>query len=329
MKKVQYNFATYYRVIGTVFILLCHFVQQSGNTLLMMSAQFFNIGVSMFFILSGFLFGVRNDITQNSLKWYGKRIKRIYIPYEIFVIFLLIVHIICNLNVLNLNWLLLALGLQGSVVGVLGGEQTWFITAILVCYLATPIIDKIFNCSKKSLKRKSMVLAIILLLPLIFALIPFSFIFTLFTPICWYALAYFAGKIYDRIRFSKKYVFIAFITICFAFGVRLIAKLYFDGTIWYDKIVTGYSHTLAAFCIFYIVAAVFQNKKPGKLIVLISNISFEVYLYHYMFCVGPLRMFNITDIWLLNCLIVLVITFLIAIIMNRFSNFITKKIMKG
>ena len=59
MEVKQYGFATYFRVLGVILILLCHFVQQSTNTYLNLTAQFFNIGVNMFFILSGFLFGIR------------------------------------------------------------------------------------------------------------------------------------------------------------------------------------------------------------------------------------------------------------------------------
>lgn len=64
MGKRNYNFATWLRVAGMVSILLCHYVQQSHNALLNMSAQFFNIGVELFIILSGFLFGVRGGVYQ-------------------------------------------------------------------------------------------------------------------------------------------------------------------------------------------------------------------------------------------------------------------------
>ena len=66
MESSKYGFATYYRALGTLFILLCHFTSQSSNQILDMSAQFFNIGVEMFIILSGFLFGIRGGgITKN------------------------------------------------------------------------------------------------------------------------------------------------------------------------------------------------------------------------------------------------------------------------
>ena len=56
--KRQYYFATWLRVAGVFLILMCHFVQQSSNVLLVASGQLFNIGVQIFIILSGFLFGV-------------------------------------------------------------------------------------------------------------------------------------------------------------------------------------------------------------------------------------------------------------------------------
>lgn len=121
-------------------ILMCHFTAQSSNSILNMSSQFFNIGVEIFIILSGFLFGTRSgEICKEPRKWYRKRLQRIYIPYEIFILILAVVHILRGINIFKLDWLWLMLGLQGSVVGVLGAEQTWFITPLLICYAITPI----------------------------------------------------------------------------------------------------------------------------------------------------------------------------------------------
>lgn len=64
MVKTNYNFATWLRMAGMLSILLCHYVQQSQNAILNMSAQFFNIGVELFIILSGFLFGIRGGTNR-------------------------------------------------------------------------------------------------------------------------------------------------------------------------------------------------------------------------------------------------------------------------
>ena len=138
----QLHFATWLRAAGMISILLCHFVQQSQNPYLNMSAQFFNIGVELFIILSGFLFGIRGGGVTDAKAWYRKRLKRIFVPYEISIVVLFAIHAVCGRNLLDMDWVWLALGLQGTVVGVLGAEQTWFITPLLLCYAITPLLDR-------------------------------------------------------------------------------------------------------------------------------------------------------------------------------------------
>lgn len=321
----EYNFATYYRVLGMIFILLCHFTQESSNPYLNMLAQLFNIGVPMFIILSGFLFGIQGGQNSNAIQWLKKRFKRIYIPYELFVVMLLIIHLFLSQHVLKWDWLWLILGVQGSVVGIQGAEQTWFITSILLCYLVTPMFDK---CCAGSNDRKNVIKGILMITPAILALIPPAYVCTLYAPICWYGLAYFAGNESKRIRMSAKGVFYALLILCCSFGIRLIARMMIDGTILYDRIVTSYTQAMAAFAIFYSIAFFTKEKQTGRGIILLSSISFEVYLYHYMFCVGPVRLFSLTGNWLIDCCLVTIITVVIASFMKIVSNRIAKGIHK-
>ena len=320
------NFATFYRVLGVFLILLCHFTQESTSVYLNMSAQLFNIGVDMFFILSGFLFGIRSDLSKNIILWYKKRIKRIYIPYELFVIVLLIVHLICGKNILKSDWLWLILGLQGSVVGVLGAEQTWFITSILLCYLITPLLDSICIWIDTDRTHRLAFIIVLILIPIGLALLPFAFISTVFSPLCWYGISFFIGRKFDHIIFSRRYAITSFFVMCIAFGARLAARSWFDGTIFYDKLVVGYTQVIAAYAIFYMTAFITRDKVPGKVVSFIASVSFEIYLYHYMFCVGPVRLFSLTNNWVVNCIIVTVLTVCIAIIMNIASRKIIKKV---
>ena len=63
-----------------------------------------------------------------------------------------------------------------------------------------------------------------------------------------------------------------------------------------------------------------ENRKPGKMISFISAVSFEVYLYHYMFCVGPLQIFGRTYNWATDCVAIVMVTFLIAFAMKQAGN---------
>lgn len=323
MRK-EYSFATYYRVLGMIFILLCHFTQESINPYLNMSAQFFNIGVDMFIILSGFLFGTRIGQMGNTIQWLKRRFKRIYVPYELFIATLFVIHLFYDKNVLKLDWLWLSLGLQGSVVGILGAEQTWFITSILLCYLATPILDK---CSAGSNHRRNVIKGILMIAPAMLALIPQAYVSVVLSPICWYGVAFLAGSEFEGIRIHTRGFFRAFLIMCGSFCVRLVARMLIDGTILYDRIVTSYTQVIAAFAMFYIVAYLTQEKPMGLIMRFVSSISFEVYLYHYMFCVGPVRLFSLTENWLVECCLVTIISIVISCSMKKVSDRVAKRIL--
>lgn len=324
MKK-DIQFAEVMRFLGVILILLCHYTEQSTNVLLNMSAQFLNIGVPIFIILSGFLFGIREG-GKNALSWYIKRIKRIYIPYELFVIILAVVTLLHGGNVVTNDWLFLVLGLQGSVVGVYGAEQTWFITVLLFCYLFTPVIRFIVLEIRESRNKIIIYTAIILMIPIFLSFIPPAFVYTLFTPFCWYALAYLIGYKFTEIKLTSIGTICSFSLMILVFGVRILMRMVFDGSYLYDRITVGYTQAIAAFCIFYIIAYIFKNRKANRLVLWISGISFEMYLYHYMFTVGPIKLFGISGNWIIDCVVVTVVVLIISMIMNKCSTLIIRKL---
>ena len=73
----QTTFILYLRTFSVLSILLCHLVQANPSSYVQMTAQFFNIGVELFIIISGFCFGLQGKI-DDWKKWYGKRVQRIY-----------------------------------------------------------------------------------------------------------------------------------------------------------------------------------------------------------------------------------------------------------
>lgn len=117
----------------------------------------------------------------------------------------------------------------------------------------------------------------------------------------------------------------AFAVMCVASGIRLIARFLWDGTIFYDRIAVGYTQALASFSIFYIFAYVFREKKPPRVVTFLSEISFEIYLYHYMFIVGPLKLFGTTFNFGTDCLVISVMTIIIVYTMNRIFRFLLKQ----
>ena len=68
------------RLVATVFIIVCHFMQYYGLLL----AWWFNVGVQIFLCMSGFLYGGR-DI-KNPIAFYKKQIPKILIDYYIVIL---------------------------------------------------------------------------------------------------------------------------------------------------------------------------------------------------------------------------------------------------
>ena len=317
------SFAVWLRAAATIMILLCHFCSQRGGFLFNAAAQVLNIGVPLFFILSGYLFG-RNGVQAPYRKWFVRRLQRLWIPYWMFLAVLAVVHLVKGLDIFTKDWLLLLFGLQGSTVGVWGAEQTWFITALLICYGVTPWIS--IAAEKVDQKHTPYALACLSLFPILLQLIRPASIGTLLTPVCLYAVAFFIGNRNVKAPISNFGARIATAVVILSFGLRFILRIFFDGTVFYSGIVATYTHYAAALAIFYLFAWFFAERKSTRMITFFGKISFEIYLCHYMFTVGPISLFNATPFWIVNCLLAFGVTFLIATAMKYIGTIIKKRI---
>lgn len=324
--RQRLNFITWFRVFAVICILLCHYVAESSNPYIAMTAQFFNIGVSIFFIISGFCFGIQGEISE-CRKWYLKRMKRIYIPYEIFLLCLASVYMVKGYSLDWKNWEACILGMQGASVGVLGADHTWFITPLLLCYLVTPLLSKIWNeFGKVNIIKRYGLLLIFLGAHLILSLFPSPSAYIIISPIFFYGIAYIMGREYKKgnnIKMKWSTAIIAFGVMCAAFGVRILAKILWDGTILYDRIIVIYTQYLAAFAILLLFMFLFEDVQEGKICTWMNKVSFEIYLCHYMFVVGPISLIHLTDNLLINIFIVTGIVFVVAEILHRISGLFT------
>lgn len=224
------------------------------------------------------------------------------------------------------NWLLMAAGMKGLYGGLLkGANHTWFVTAILLCYLVTPLIGKLSLWLSEQKDRQ--IIAIFAagggIIPILLAVIPIDFVSTLGAPIVTYGFAYILGANFEKVKKKNKTALLSLFVIAALFCIRFVLRRYLDGTIWYDKVTTYYTMTLSSFCIFCIFAC-FLDKKPPRFVNWFSKISFEVYLYHYMFCTGPVKLFGLTPFWITDCMLVTVVAVAIAGVMNTAAELLNK-----
>lgn len=298
-----------------------------------MLSQIFNIGVQLFFILSGFLVGYKG-ISRPYAMWYLKRIKRIFVPYWLFLTVLAGVYVAKGSDIFTTDWLLLVFGCQGSMVGVWGAEQTWFISVLLLCYLLSPAILRI-NERLLQLNNKGITIGaygIVCVLPILYALAKPDWVYTLLTPVSLYIMSCVYGSYYRKnngCTRSPKLLLWYFVVIAVAFGLRFASRVLLDGTIWYTRIIVPYTHMVAAAAIWLCFETVFQTDcAPPKVIQFAGDLSFEVYLWHYMFVVGPVSIFAVVNNWAAACAITTMAVFALSLVSRKITAFLSTNPLK-
>ena len=140
-------------------IILCHLFQAYNNYL----ASVFNIGVQVFLVMSGYLYG-KKDITSWQ-DWYKKRFIKLYIPY--FIVAFSVSLLILILNAETIKWykyIALLINIQGlrlvfhdyiPPLSFSALSHLWFMTAIMFAYFSTPLLQHLKNIAICALSSSS------------------------------------------------------------------------------------------------------------------------------------------------------------------------------
>lgn len=163
------------------------------------------------------------------------------------------------------------------------------------------------------------------MMPIFYACLEQPWIYTILTPVSFYIAAFFAGSNYDPQKpVSARMSWFSIFAIAAAFSLRLLARSMCDGTILYERILVPYTQFVAAGGIFCLFGKLFANRTVPRPVQWISKISFEIYLYHYMFTVGPISVFGKTYGWLTDCVVTTLVVMVIAFCFYRLNNTITR-----
>ena len=112
MTLLQRNAITIVRVISMMMIITCHILQGYNQP----SAFLFNVGVQIFFLLSGFLYG-KIEITSIA-SFVKKRLAKVYIPFIFLVLCCAAIYTIFNIADVSVkNVLPYLLNIQGFIGG--------------------------------------------------------------------------------------------------------------------------------------------------------------------------------------------------------------------
>ena len=307
----QSNAISIIRVMAMILIVSCHITQGYNQQI----AFILNVGVQLFFLISGFLYGKVE--LPSTIDFYKKRVVKIYIPFIIVVLLFVGIYQICGVE--SVSWRQLipyAFNMQAYATPIEGFNHMWFLSVIMICYLVTPI-------AKNLLKSKPYLFVSLLLLV---SVVEFVFVQKMYSIAAWIVLYLFGMCIG---RFDAKMV--NAITIVVSGMGLAILMIFFQWSRLTDSMWTHYSvwlHCVLAIFVFsslYAILTKVEIKLP-KCLQFVNTISYEVYLIHHILILGPLSLLFVTSSKTINILVILIITVVLSYMLSLLMNLIRKRI---
>ena len=281
-------------------IIACHFAQAYGYNI----AFLLNVGVQLFFLTSGFLYG-KIEIT-NSLEFCKKRLTKVYVPYIFFVSVILLLQGLLGTWQFNLRDVAIyALNLQGFISTTAAGlNHLWFLSVLMVCYLITPLLQRLFKSYQWWLLATVAVASIV----------EFVFVKKMY-PICAWIVLYIVGMAYGRYAQPKVSLSIMIGATVILAGIlpffsldRLVDADWAHYSVWLHCALA----TFVFAAMYYALPKMIPDTTKLPILKQIDTISYEVYLVHHPLIMGPLALLTITPYAGLNISIILISTVALA-----------------
>lgn len=277
------------RAIAIILIILCHIhyfitITKYDTELFYFSFIFAQIGLSLFFFISGFINYYNNNKPQNILKFYYKRLKRIYPIYWIALIIIWLTsylgYIILSTSPTNIiEYLTVFLGFQEFFY--IDGHQNyfWFVSVIIMYYLLYPLIIK----PKKLINKLSVASAIFILMFMVnssFGLIErnfFKYYWIFIGGIVLCIIKYDATNIFSSKL--KDYILLFFVFV----GALYVSKYYYT----LNYVFISFIPTLILYYVLYklfnsnnINLIKLESSKIYKTFSAVSLASYPTYIFH-------------------------------------------------
>ena len=312
------------RILATASIFIAHILQYYNHLL----AWWFNVGVQIFLVMSGYLYGLRGDREPDDIAFYKRSFPKILLEYYLVVIPVMLVQLISEPGCISADRIYKILFTYKTLDG---GQHLWFIPYILICYLLTPAVIRLFRALNEK-KPSGLVLGFLGLLALNHVL---HDTFIKFFDASWincYIIGLFLGfcTTMDRKKLKSNLIWIfAFLAITFnALRIYIIyfSDLHFDGTAGeYFMLFCNMSHALQGTTLFFGLTALFapagraiqKSELASRFYNSTDSLCYDIYLVHHFFILGSVNMMTITNVPFLNVVLVAAATIVLALLVRR------------
>lgn len=318
------------RFISTILIFVFHVL--FATTLIYHQYFPFRFAVQIFLFISGFLYA--GKIIKNLKEFYFKNFVKILVPV---LVMLVIYFAVCGIvSLCGAADTISQMFANSGLFTTLG--HLWFVFAILLCYLLTPMIEycaRFFVDREAGLKKNIAVCFFVLLCAFSVINIALGFIGAQMVLLA-YIAGYFFRKIYPKILNNKK-LFIFISLLCFLIFSALFYVVS-NHILLSEELRFGIKEFLVffigvSFSVFLLLVLEFLNNRPTKLDKFLNHTdyySYSFYLCHHVFLVGQggLIMIGLTSWLWLDVVLALVASLVFSIIVGMLSKKIVPKVNK-
>lgn len=299
------------RFIATIFIVSCHMLHYYDLEL----TWWLNVGVQMFFCISGYLYG--NKRISEPMRFLGSNFRKILVPYYCFLLPIFVLYFLFQRNSLSLGAMAGALVTSGVLDGL---GHLWFISYILVCYLLTPYLQYLADKMRKLNWYSYLLVFATLMAVAQVATELFGSYFAFHRLFC-YIFGYFAAvflQSYGEKVFKILVYILAGVTVVmnaarfYGKYILLIQSGIFDAFV-------AYAHAFLGVSIVLVFVVLVKGIRKNALLELSDKYSFFVYIVHQLFILSPFHLMALTDHMVLNWGITLVAILLSAVLLKQLS----------
>ncbi len=308
-------------------IITCHILQYLDMEL----AWWFNVGVQIFLCISGYLYGSRRE--QPCFTFVGKQFCKILLDYWVVIVPAMVLYMVFNVvDTFTVG------EMAGYIVGydtLPGGGHLWYVSIILFCYLLTPLMQSFFDyCEKRSPIGRWM---------------HYLAAFLVVQTACYYFFPYFNGawincylfgfllRRVSSLRNQAKALNVCIFVLAIALNSVQIAVDYInpgaieilpDVFISHYGLLCNYAHVslgVSSFiCMHNFFSKIGYCDGALRVLGLSDKYSYDVYLVHQFYILGPASLMEATPCFLVNVLLIIAATFVTAFAVNIVSSRVRK-----
>lgn len=316
---------SFIRICGALMIFLCHVFGESGSSIGGALCQVFNVGVVIFFMLTGYLYSTKKPI-DSVPKWYWRRMKRILCPLYVFLAMLMAVYIILGQKIDIAVWLQSIIPICGFTQKYISGcGHLWFITHLMVCYLLVPPLQR--HRDNVSVIKIIGGTAFWSMSAILLAYTVPPIWCTLLNSVANFLLGFY---LLPAVLKKEHHVVIPILFAMGACGLRVVFKLALDDTPLYNSVLTEVCSAVLAIAIFDLLFKIGTYIKSRgvaaeeKAINTLANFTYEFYLVHYIFLNGNFKV-HIFESYLLNSVAAFIFAAAAAFAVHFLSELIQRK----